>query len=191
MSALDKLYDLCLKTHLNNNDHHPEFFADADREMPLDARIELTCDLLSCVKTSFKKKNISVSLATCRAIIESQKWKNWKFAVLENLPPPSTTIPTIPERWKQFSIDEKLHLKTIYEIYQLSNRKDILQVEIKKLDCVKFYLEDLHFHKQCIYEIWKEIPEFNTPQLEKRILAHDSDKFETLMILGYTAFWCF
>lgn len=191
MESLEQLYELCLREHYSNNDHHPQFFENPDREMPLDAKIELTCDLLSCVMGTFIKHNISVTLSECRSIIESQKWGNWKYAVLEYLPAPSTVMPSIPTRWKKFPVDEKLHLNVLYEIYRSSDRSDIIQQELQKLECVKFYLDDLRHHKQCIYKIWKDIPEFNTPELEKRIRAHDNDKLDPLMILGYTAKWCF
>lgn len=191
MRSLENLYELCLSEHYKKNDHHPEFFANPDRDMPLDARVELTCDLLSCAMGTFKKNNIPISLSICRSIIESQKWPNWKYAVLENLPLSSSNTISIPRRWKKFPNDEKLHLNVLYEIYRSSNRSDVIQQELEKLDCVKFYLEDLDYHKKCIYEIWKEIPEFHTPELEKRILTHDNDKLETLMILGYTAQFCF
>lgn len=190
MQSLENLYEFCLGQHLKYNDHHPEFFE--NREMPLDAKIELTCDLLSCVMGTFKKNNLTVSISTCRAIIESQKWPNWKYAALEFLPLASSTpIPSIPMRWKKFPSDEKLHLNVLYEIYRSNCNDDIILQELQSLDCVKFYLDDLYLHKQCIYEIWKEIPEFNTPELEKRIRAHDNDKLKAWMVLGYTSKWCF
>lgn len=192
MPSFEILYEFCLDQHKKKNDHHPEFFANSNREMSLDAKIELTCDLLSCVMLTFRKHNMNVSISTCRSIIESEKWTNWKYAVLDYLPLPAATLPsTIPKRWKKFPIDEKMHLKVLYELYRSGWSDDMFKQELQKLDSVKFYLEDLNLHKQCIYEIWKEIPEFNTPELEKRINVHDNDKLEPYMIFGYTAKWCF
>lgn len=195
--TLQDLYKSCLELHYKLNDHHPEHFKIDDKlpeieTMPENARIELTCDLLASVLGVFKKKGVSVSLSECRFIIEHPKeWKHWKYAIKNFLPLASNIAPDFVERWKKFPDKEKEKLKELFEQFKKGACSEGIYNEMIKLDSVQYYLNDLKFHQTSIYEIWKQIPEFNVTGLEFKIKQHDSDKYDPIMILGYTANWCF
>jgi hypothetical protein len=192
VNDLEQLWTYCLNSHYHTCDHHPEHFTNPDQEMTLEARMELTCDLLGSVKGVFKKYNLNVSLPECRNIIEKQNWRHWKFALKEYLPEPSSTTPFYPLRWKAFPEREKLELK---ELFMKLKSKHLSTKEVRdlmmKLDSVKFYMADLWHHKSAVKEVYDEISAFHSDEMERRILNHDNDKYDTDMILGYTAQWCF
>ena len=190
-STLNKLYVWCLKNHYDKNDHHPEHFNNPENEMPIIARMELTCDLLACVLGVYNKKNIPASLSECRFVIENEKWKNWKFALKEYLPMPSNNAFDRGERWIHFPHEEKIKLDKLFQEYKNGTCVEFIKDKLEKLNSVQYYLEDLHQHKRAIYEVWNQIPKFKVPEMKERIEKHDNDKFDTIMILGYTAKWCF
>ena len=186
-SNLKQLYQWCLRSHYDKNDHHPEYFLNPECGMPIVARMELTCDLLASVLGVYKMKNIPVSLSECRYAIEREKWYNWKYAIIDFLPVPSNTAPHRGERWKHFSNEEKIKLQELFEQYKKGTCVDFIRNELEKLDSVQYYLQDLRYHKSAICEVWEQIPEFKIPGMKERIDKHDEDKFDTIMILGYTA----
>ena len=170
----DNEYEKCLKAHYLQNDHHPEHFEFPEEEMPLEARMELTCDLLGTVMGWARKQNKDLTIAECRAFIEENDWKNWKFAVTDKLPPSATSIPKLKPRWsKLYPIEQFYHLKTGTE----------------ELRCIDDYVDDLRKHKNGVYKVWKEIVEHYDPEfyiIKVRIQNHDLDKFKPFMICGYT-----
>lgn len=192
ISTLKDLYDYCLNQHYKKNDHHPEYFEDPDNEMTRDARIELTCDLLGCVKGVFLKNNLPITVSECRAIIESQNWRHWKRALQNEVPPASATVPTAPVRWQKFPQREK---EKLLELFNRLKEKNANETEISKeaaeLPSVQYYLKDLHFHRVGVLEVMKELPHFNKPEIEARLHKHDDDKYLPYMVIGYTANWCF
>lgn len=195
--TLQDLYKSCLQLHYKLNEHHPEHFKINDKlpeieEMPELPRIELTCDLLASVLGVFQKKEISVSLSECRFIIENpNEWPHWKYAIKKFLPIASNIALEFSGRWKKFPEKEKEKLKELFEQFKNGACIEGIYNEMIKLESVQYYLHDLKFHKNSIYEVWKQIPEFNIPGLEFKIVHHDDDKLDTIMILGYTANWCF
>lgn len=189
--SLDDLYKFSLNKHYKKNDHHPEHFENPDIEMSENARIELTCDLLACVYGVFKKKGINVSISECIYIIESQKWRHWKYAIKKYLPVASNIAPDAGKRWKTFPNSEKEKLKELFESYKNGACLQGIHNELLKLNCVQYYLNDLEHHKEAVIEVWKQIPEFNVPGMRFRVQHHDDDKFQTIMILSYASKWCF
>lgn len=189
--TLEDLYKWCLDKHYKKNDHHPEHFDNPDAEMSENAKIELTCDLLGSIWGVFRKKGISVSISECRFIIENQKWRHWKHAIKKYLPITSNIAPDAGKRWEKFPDIEKEKLKELFESYKNGACLQGIHNELLKLESVQYYLKDLEHHKEAVIEVWKQIPEFNVPGMRYRIQHHDDDKYETMMILGYTAQWCF
>lgn len=194
--TLENLYNTCLQLHYTLNEHHPEHFKTNNKlpeieEMPKLARIELTCDLLASVLGVFRKKEISVSVSECRFIIEHQKWPHWKYAIKTFLPVASNIAPDFGGRWKKFPDEEKKKLNDLFQQFKNGACVRGIYNELLKLESVKYYLHDLEFHKTAIYEVWNQIPEFNIPGMKHKIQEHDNDKYDTIMILGYTANWCF
>lgn len=195
--TLEHLYKACLELHYKLNDHHPEHFKVGDKlpevkEMNKLPRIELTCDLLASVLGIFKKKEIKVSLSECRFIIEyPSEWRHWKYAIKESLPIASNLAPNAGERWKRFPDQEKEKLKGLFEQFKNGTCVEGIYNEMIKLDCVQYYLTDLKFHKDSIREVWDNVPEFNVTGMKFKIKQHDNDKYDPIMILGYTANWCF
>lgn len=190
-ATLADLYTWCLNKHYHKNDHHPEHFKDPDEQMPEIAKMELTCDLLGSVWGVFRKKGIKVSLSECRYIIENQNWRHWKYAIKEFLPVTSNIAPDSGKRWKKFPDAEKDKLKELFEYFKNGVSIEGIHNELTKLESVQYYLKDLEHHKESVIEVWDQIPEFNVPGMRSRVKYHDDDKYETIMILGYTAEWCF
>lgn len=190
LNTLEELYIWCKREHYKTNDHHPEFYKEPDKEMSIHAKMELTCDLLGSIKGIFRKKGRDISVAECRAIIESQHWRSWKYAITDSLPLKSENIQRRPSRWKLFPAREKEELKNLFQRLKDNECPEDIRTHLKKLNCVQFFLEDLRNHRAGVWEVWKEIPAFDTPEMEERIRRHDSDKMATYMLLGYTAKKC-
>lgn len=164
--------------HNSKNDFFPEYFLS---QMSLEARMQLTCHLLGTVMGMASKHNIELSLGSCRAYIEANKWDMWKYAVTENLPRAATTVPEIPPQWD--------------ETYEHSELETLLMADVRgfnlaSMPSIRNYLFDLHHQRFCIYYVWKLICDrfdarFRT--IETRILEHELDKFEIPMIVAYAA----
>ena len=167
-------YEKCLRVHYLQNDHHPEHFTSPE-EMPLEARMELTCDHLGTVMGWARKHDKNLTLAECRAFIEHHNWKHWKLAITDKLPPPTKCIPELEPRWyNKIYPKEEFHL---------------LKTGTEELECIHDYLDDLIKHKNGVFKIWQEIvinydPKFKS--IETRVQNHDLDKFKPFMICGYT-----
>jgi hypothetical protein len=196
---VNNLWDWCLSRHYQLNDHHPEHFKDPAADMPLVARAELTCDLLACVWGPAAKQGRDFDVAKCRGVIENQNWRHWKSAITEGLEPANRDygLPLFP-RWQHFDPTEADELRSLYSSH--SNGSITADETIERmltLSSVRYYLEDLRNHQQSILDVWCVLKNrhcdsiFKSRDLECRIKRHDDDKWNYLMVLGYTLRWCF
>lgn len=184
----------CLEMHYKENRHHPEHFKNPEEEMTLEDRMELTCDLLGSVKGRALHRKMKVSLSECRAVIENEKWVNWKYALTEYLPPASKNLRNLPKRWDTFLEEEKDILKELYNRLKAGESEVVIKHELyqtHKLESVAFYKRDLECHRKGVEQMWNEIKGFHTPEMEFRISSHDQDKYKLEMVIGYTSTWCF
>lgn len=164
----------CLKAHYKRNDHHPEHYEKP--EMKFEARMELTCELLGTVMGWAHNRGLKLNLAECRAVIEKANWESWDLAVKDKLPEPTEIDFNIHGTWhnKTYSIDEFKKL----ECYE----------DLDELKCVRDYVDDLLKHKLAVYQVWRDITEYDKRYnaIAERIQNHDLDKFRIDMLRAYT-----
>lgn len=166
-----------LLQHYSRTDHHPEHLKMSDER-----RMHLTCDLLGVIMGYAMRDNIDLNVAQCRAFMEKKcKWADWKFAVTENLPPASSVVPDIEDRWGRF-------YRNYNELEQLFDEKN---THLPRLESVKEYVINRLFEKFGVLKVWQEISEKYDPRFKsiaERIQNHDLDLFRPDMIRAYTKF---
>lgn len=167
-------YKKCYIDHIKRNDYHTQHHY---RDMSEEARMELTCHILGQVMGRARKHGINITLADCRKIVEDRRWNEWYFAIADKLPPASTNeVPFIPHRWT-------------FTKYPAEEREALIQnKDIFNLECVKGYINDLIKFKFAVYDVWREICEYDPrfKAIEERINGHNIDLFRTDTIIAYT-----
>lgn len=92
METLQSNFEKCREAHYRRSDHHSEHF-----KMPLDARMLLTCRLLGRVLARGREEGKRLSLQQCRAFLERNGVKDWRYAVKDRLPGRTDSAPELSE----------------------------------------------------------------------------------------------
>lgn len=186
------LWNLALREHYKRNSHHPEHFSDPS-EMDDLSKKHMLCDLLASQLGGQWKFKLRQEWTIPRAANVCKNWTNWKYVEHIYTGSYDETLMIIFPRWPKngrFNYEKLIFIAFLKSILHGKITMDQFITGLYGLACVRYYLEDLQYHKSAIVYVGQILfPE--DKELKETLATHDDDKLDALMIASYVLKWIF